>query len=49
MLFRSRDGIVVAARSGAVRLLEVVPQGRARMSASDFAHGVRPTVGERLG
>ena len=44
-----RDGIVVAARSGAVRLLEVVPQGRARMSASDFAHGVRPTVGERLG
>jgi methionyl-tRNA formyltransferase len=44
-----RGGIVVAASDGAVRLREVVPQGRGRMSASDFAHGVRPDVGERLG
>lgn len=42
-------GIVVAARSGAVRIREVIPAGRARMTASAFANGARPTAGERLG
>jgi methionyl-tRNA formyltransferase len=44
-----REGVVVAAGSGAVRLLEVAAPGRRRMSASDWARGVRDLVGERLG
>lgn len=43
-----RDGIVVSAARGTVRLLELVPAGRARMSASAFASGARPEIGERL-
>lgn len=44
-----RDGVVVAAGSGTVRLLEVAAPGRRRMPASDWARGVRDLVGERLG
>jgi methionyl-tRNA formyltransferase len=44
----TRDGVVVAAGDGAVRLLDVAPAGRKRMSGSDFAHGLRPEVGEGL-
>jgi methionyl-tRNA formyltransferase len=44
-----RAGVVVAAGSGAVRLLEVAAPGRRRMAASDWARGVRDLVGERLG
>ena len=44
-----REGVIVAAGSGAVRLLEVAAPGRRRMSASDWARGVRDLVGERLG
>lgn len=43
-----RDGIVVSAARGTVRLLELVPAGRARMSASAYAAGARPEIGERL-
>lgn len=43
-----RDGIVVATRSGAVRLLDVAPAGRRRMSAAEFARGARIAVGERF-
>jgi methionyl-tRNA formyltransferase len=44
-----RDGVVVAAGSGAVRLLEVAASGRRRMPAADWARGVRDLVGERFG
>jgi len=43
------DGITVRAGSGALRLLEVGPAGRRRMSASEFARGHRPAPGERIG
>jgi methionyl-tRNA formyltransferase len=43
-----RGGFVVAAGDGAVRVLELAPAGRGRMSASDFVNGFRPTVGERM-
>lgn len=46
----ARDhGVVVATGSGAVRLLEVQPEGKARMDGAAFANGYRPEVGERLG
>ncbi len=44
-----RAGITVAAGAGAVRLDEVGPAGRRRMSGGDFARGFRPEPGERLG
>jgi methionyl-tRNA formyltransferase len=42
-------GIEVAAGEGGVRLLEVAPAGRRRMSAAAFARGSRPEPGERFG
>lgn len=42
-------GIVVATAEGGFRPLELAPAGRKRMSGSDFVHGLRPEVGERLG
>jgi methionyl-tRNA formyltransferase len=45
----ARDGVVVATSDGAVRLLDVAPAGRKRMSGADLAHGLHPLVGERLG
>jgi methionyl-tRNA formyltransferase len=44
-----REGVVVAAGRGAVRLLEVAPAGRPRMSGADLARGSRLEPGERLG
>ncbi len=41
------DDVVVAAGHGTVRLLDVVPAGRAAMPAADWARGARP-AGERL-
>jgi methionyl-tRNA formyltransferase len=43
------EGIVVATGIGAFRPLDVAPEGRKRMSGSDFVNGFRPKVGERLG
>lgn len=43
------EGVVVGAGSNAVRLLEVAPAGRRRMSAAAWARGVRDLLGERLG
>lgn len=39
-------GVVVAAASEAVRLLDLVPAGRRRMSAAAWARGVRAVAGE---
>jgi methionyl-tRNA formyltransferase len=41
-------GPVVAAGAGGVLLEEVVPEGRRRMPAADWARGARPELGERL-
>jgi methionyl-tRNA formyltransferase len=49
VLEADRDGVTIAAGSGAVRLLEVAGAGRRRMSGGDWARGVRDVVGRRLG
>ncbi len=43
------DGVVVHAADGAVALGTVQPEGRGPMPAADWARGVRPEPGERLG
>jgi len=45
---RPGEGILVAAGQGAVRLLEVQPEDRRRMSADEYARGARLRPGERL-
>jgi methionyl-tRNA formyltransferase len=45
----SHTGVCVVARGGAVRVLEVVPAGRRRMSAYGFACGAHLQVGFVLG
>ena len=45
----SEDGVVVACADGAVRLGEVQPAGRERMSAGAFARGYPLRSGDRLG
>jgi methionyl-tRNA formyltransferase len=42
-------GLVVAAGPGAVRPLEVAPEGRRRMTGEEFVRGYRPREGEVLG
>jgi methionyl-tRNA formyltransferase len=42
------DGLVVACGRGALRILELQPENRARMSAKAFINGYRPQPGERL-
>lgn len=44
----SGDALGVAAETGVVYLEEVLPEGRKRMSGSEFIRGYRPEVGERL-
>jgi methionyl-tRNA formyltransferase len=44
-----RNSLTIAAGSGGVRLLDVAPAGRRRMSGGDWARGVRDLVGQRLG
>jgi methionyl-tRNA formyltransferase len=41
--------VLVAAGSGAVRLVTVQPEGKRPMPARDWANGVRPLVGETFG
>lgn len=43
-----RDALAVAAGSGVVFLEEVLPEGKNRMSGSEFVRGYRPEAGERL-
>lgn len=42
------EGIVIATGEDALLLREVIPEGRPRMSAADFARGARPEPGELL-
>jgi methionyl-tRNA formyltransferase len=44
----SKDGLAVAASTGAVHLEEVLPEGRKRISGAEFVRCYRPEVGERL-
>ncbi len=43
------DGLVVGTASGAVELVEVQPEGKARQPAEAWRNGNRPAAGERLG
>lgn len=43
------DGLVVGTGEGALELVEVQPEGRARQAATDWRNGARPEPGERLG
>jgi len=45
----SLDGTVVATGAGALRLVEVQPEGKGRQDASAWRNGNRPEPGERLG
>ena len=45
----SGGAITVACGSGAVRLLELIPEGKSRMSAAAFINGRKIAVGDRLG
>ncbi len=42
-------GLLVATGEGALELLEVQPEGRPPMPATDWRNGARPKAGERLG
>ena len=43
-----KEGFDVGCREGLLRVVEVVPESRKPMSARDFVHGHRLTIGERL-
>jgi methionyl-tRNA formyltransferase len=49
VLARAADGVIVACGQGAVRLAEVQPEGRARMTGEAFANGYRSDAGDVLG
>lgn len=44
-----KDGIVVATGSGCLKLLDIQPAGKKRMTAAQLIHGHQIQVGERLG
>ena len=44
------DGLYVSCGDGtALEIVELQPEGKKRMSATDFIHGYHPTAGEVLG
>jgi methionyl-tRNA formyltransferase len=45
----SNQGLAVDTGRGVLRLEEMAPEGRKRMSGADFVRGYRPEVGESLG
>jgi methionyl-tRNA formyltransferase len=45
----SKDGFVIATAQGGFRPLEVALAGRRRMSATEFANGYRPQLGDIVG
>jgi len=48
LLVRNSQLFVGCANNGTIELLELQPEGRKRMSATDFVHGYRPKTGERV-
>jgi methionyl-tRNA formyltransferase len=44
-----RTGAIVACGTGAIELVTVQPEGKARIDAAAFVNGYRPEPGERLG
>ena len=42
------DGITIACRKGSITVLRVLPEGKARMNASDFIRGRKISVGDIL-
>jgi methionyl-tRNA formyltransferase len=44
-----KEGLIVAGSDGSLRLEEVQPEGRRRMTGAEFVRGYRPQAGERLG
>ncbi|MEN3002510.1 MAG: methionyl-tRNA formyltransferase [Armatimonadota bacterium] len=44
----SPEGLIVACGEGALCILELQPENRARMNARDFINGYRPQLGERM-
>ena len=49
ILADSKEGLVVAAGSGALALLEVQPAGKRRMSGAELVRGYRAAAGDRMG
>jgi methionyl-tRNA formyltransferase len=49
ILAAPRSGAIVACGTGAVELVTVQPEGKARIDAAAFVNGYRPEPGERLG
>lgn len=43
------DGVVIGTSDGAIELVEVQPEGRARVAADAWRHGAQPHTGERVG
>ena len=43
------DGVVIGTSDGAVELVEVQPEGRARIAADAWRNGAQPHAGERVG
>lgn len=44
----ARDGLIVAAPDGSIRITEVQPESRQRMSATDYARGAKLAPGARF-
>jgi methionyl-tRNA formyltransferase len=44
-----REGPVVATADGCIRLLELQPESRPRVTGAEFIRGYRPVPGESLG
>lgn len=45
----ARDSFVVSCKKGALRILELQPQGKKRMLAGDFLRGHKLSIGEKFG
>jgi methionyl-tRNA formyltransferase len=46
--YLGRDGLAVATGTGLLRLLELQPESRPRVTGAEFVRGYRPTLGEKL-
>jgi methionyl-tRNA formyltransferase len=48
-IFLDHERILIGCRESALELTEVQPEGKRKMSASEFVRGYRPQTGEKLG